>query len=99
MTNREMIQMFWEECNEPSSYKHICHADNFMYLNGKNVIHLHVAEIVWKYIEKDETNFGKMKRKLLENKKIFQFVYSTVYPEVYTFVKKNEVLSLKMNFI
>ena len=70
-----------------------------MYLNGKNVIHLHVAEIVWKYIEKDETNFGKMKRKLLENKKIFQFVYPTVYPEVYTFVKKNEVLSLKMNFI
>ena len=54
MRDREMIQMFWEECN-------------FIYLNGKNVIHLHVAEILWKYIEEDEANIDKMKRKLLEN--------------------------------
>lgn len=50
----EIIQMFWEECN-------------FIYLNGKNVIHLHIAEILWKYIEEDEGNIDKMKRKLLEN--------------------------------
>ena len=64
LKNREMIQMFWEECNEPNFYKHICQLDNFMYLNGKNVIHPDVAETVWKYIEKDETNFDKMKKKL-----------------------------------
>ena len=64
-----MIQMFWEECNEPNFYKHICQLDNFMYLNGKNVIHPDVAETVWKYIEKDETNLDKMKKKLQENKK------------------------------
>lgn len=83
MRDREMIQMFWEECN-------------FIYLNGKNVIHLHVAEIVWKYIEEDEANIDKMKRKLLENQKIFQFVFSTVYPEVYTFVEKRVI---ELNFI
>ena len=38
-----------------------------MYLNDKIVIHPHIAEIVWKYIEKDETNFHKMKKKLLDN--------------------------------
>ena len=33
--DREMIDMFWEDCNEPSLYKHICQPDNFLYLNGK----------------------------------------------------------------
>ena len=31
--NREMICMFWEECNEPSFYKHIWNPENFLYLN------------------------------------------------------------------
>ena len=33
--DREMINMFWKECNEPSFDKHICQPDNFFYLNGK----------------------------------------------------------------
>ena len=41
-----MISMFWEECNEPSFYKHIFKLEKFLYLNGKNVIYPHVAEIV-----------------------------------------------------
>ena len=39
-------------------------------------------------IEADDKKFGKLKRKLIESKKIFQFVYSSVYPEVYNFVEK-----------
>ena len=66
-----MIHMFWEEYNEPSFYKHICKPDNFMYLNGKNVIYPYVADIVWKYLEEDEGNFDKIKKKLIENKKYF----------------------------
>ena len=62
-----------------------------MYLNSRNVIHPHVVEIIWKYIENDETNSNKMKKKLEENKKVFQFVYSTVYPEVYTFIEKRHI--------
>ena len=62
-----------------------------MYLNSRNVIHPHVVEIIWKYIEKDETNSNKMKKKLEENKKVFQFVYSTVYPEAYTFIEKRHI--------
>ena len=64
-----MVHMFWEECNESSFYKHICKPDNFMYLNGKNGIYQQVADIVWKYLEDDERNFDKIKKKLIENKK------------------------------
>ena len=95
--NREMINMFWEDCNEPSFYKHIYQPDNFLYLNGKNVIYPRVAEIVMNYIEADDKNFDKLKRKLIENKKIFQFVYSSVYPEVYSFVEKRGV-DMRNNF-
>ena len=28
--NREMICMFWEECNKPSFYKHIWKPENFL---------------------------------------------------------------------
>ena len=66
-----MIHMFWEEYNKPSFYKHICKPDNFMYLNCKNVIYPYVADIVWKYLEEDEGNFDKIKKKLIENKKYF----------------------------
>ena len=79
--NREMISMFWEECNKRPFYKHICKRNNFMYLNSKNVIYPHVANFVWKYLEEDEENLDKIKNKLIENKKIFQFVYSSTYPE------------------
>ena len=53
--------MFWEEGNEPSFYKDIWKPDNFVYLNGKNVIYPHVADIGWKYFEEDEGNFDKSK--------------------------------------
>ena len=36
-----MINMFWEECNGPSFFKHIYRPENFLYLNCKNVIHPH----------------------------------------------------------
>ena len=71
--------MFWEDCNESSFYKYICQPDNFLYLNGKNVIYPRVAEIVMDYIEADENNFKKLKRKLIENQKIVQYVYASGY--------------------
>ena len=59
--------MFWEDYNEPSFYKHICPPENFLYLDEKNVIYLRVAEIVMNYIEADENNLTKLKRKLTKN--------------------------------
>ena len=41
--NREMIHTFWKQFSEPSFYRYIWKSDNFMYLNGKNVIYPRVA--------------------------------------------------------
>ena len=49
------------------------------------------------YIKSDENNFDKLKRNLIENQKIFQYFYVSVYPEVYSFVKKRGV-DMRNNF-
>ena len=36
--NREIINMLWDECIEKTFYKNICENDNFIYLNGKNLL-------------------------------------------------------------
>ena len=94
---REMINVFWEDCNEPSFYRRICQPDNFLCLNGRNVIYPRVIEIVMNYIEVDENNFNKLKRNLIKNQKIFQYIYVSVYPEVYSFVDKRGV-DMRNNF-
>ena len=83
--------MFWEDCNEHTFYKHIWEPDNFLYVNGKNVIYPRVADIVWKYLEQDKQNFDKIRKKLIENKKVFLFVYSSIYPAIYSFFEKRDV--------
>ena len=50
-----------------------------------------------KYFEENEKNFHKLKQKLTENKKNFQFVYASTYPEIYTFVEKRGI-NLRNNF-
>ena len=95
--NREMIHTFWEDCNELLFYKNICRPDSFMYLTGKTVIYPRVEKIVWNYNEEDEENFNKVKKGLVENTKIYQFVYFSAYPEVYSFVEK-QFLELRNNF-
>ena len=47
-----------------------------------------MAEIVMNYGEANENNFGKLKRQLIENQKIFQYVYASAYLKVYSFVEK-----------
>ena len=89
--NREMIYMFWDESVDQTFCTHICQKDNFMYLNGKNVLYLRAAEIVWEYIEKGEKIFEKMKKSLISNRKIFQCIYSKCYPDIYSLVEKRGI--------
>ena len=37
-----------------------------------------MTEIVMNYIQANENNFNKLRRKLIENQKIFQYVYASV---------------------
>ena len=86
-----MVYMFWDECVDGSFYRHTCQKDNFMYLNGNNILYPRAAEIVWEYIEKDEKNIEKMKKSLISNGKIFQYVYSKCYPVTYSLVEKRGI--------
>ena len=80
--NREIVYMFWDECIDPIFYRHICEKEKFLYLNRKNWLCPRSTDIVWNFIEKHEYNFEKLKKKLIKNEKIFQFVYSRCYPEI-----------------
>ena len=79
----EMIYMLWKECMPSDFYRYIFTKENFLYLNGKNVLYPKVAEIIWKFIRFDEKNYNKLRNDLCQFKNIFQYVYSNVYPEVY----------------
>ena len=59
-----------------------------MYLNGKNVLDHRAAKIIWEYIEKNEKN---MKRGLFLNRKVFQYVYSKCYLDIYSSVEKRGI--------
>ena len=56
-----------------------------------------MTEIVWNHIRDDKEKFNNMTRKFVENKKIFQFVYSYSYHEIYSFVEKRS-LDLRNEF-
>ena len=78
-----MIYMLWKECMPNDFYKYICTKENFLYLNGKNVLYPKVAEIIWKFIQANEKNFNKLQNNLCQFKNMFEYVYSNVYLEVY----------------
>lgn len=62
-----------------------------MYLNGKNVLYPCVTKIVWNHITDDKEKFNNIRGKFVENKKIFQFVDSYSYPEIYSFAEKRSI--------
>ena len=79
----EAIYMTWKECVPAEFYKFICKQENFSYLNGKNVIHPRIADIVWRFICEDENNYKKPRENLRKYKNFFQYVFSSVYTDVY----------------
>ena len=65
--------MFWYNCID----------SKLTYLiTGKFLVPKWKAKVIWKHIENDENNICLMRKKLIENRKIFQFVYPKTYPGV-----------------
>ena len=62
-------------------YKYICSKENCVYLNGKNLLYPKASDIIYKFIEVDEKNCGQLRNNLCHFKNIFQYVYSSLYPE------------------
>ena len=49
-----MIYMIWKECMPAGFYKHICHAENFIYFNGKTALQPRVSEIITRFLKQNE---------------------------------------------
>ena len=96
--NRDIIYMLWNECIEKTFHKHICENDNFIYLNGKNVLYSKTAQIVLDYLNKDVSNIVRLRKCLQNPMKTIQFVYSRCFPEIYSLIDKRGV-NLKSEFL
>ena len=46
LNKHEMVYIIWTECMPAAFYKFICKEENFIYLNGKNVLQPKVSEIL-----------------------------------------------------
>ena len=75
--------MLCKECIPADFYKYICKEEHLLYLNGKNVLYPKIAEIVWKFINKNKKNYNQLRNNLCQFKEIFQYVYSIVYSQIY----------------
>ena len=96
--NRDIIYILWDECIEKTFYKHICENDNFIYLNGKNVLYSKTAQIVLDYFNKDAFNIVRLRKCLQNHMKTIQFVYSRCFPEIYSLIDKRGI-NLKSEFL
>ena len=92
-----MVYMLWRECIPPEIYRYICEEKNFVYLNGKDVSQPGILEIVGEFIDQGKENLKMLQEHLARYKDIYQYVYSHVFPEIYTTSEKRG-LDLKSNF-
>ena len=93
----EMVYMIWRECIPVDFYRYICEESNFIYLNGRDVAHPGVLEIVGKFIDQKKENLQMLQEYLARYKDIYQYVYSHVFPEIYT-TSERRGFDLKSNF-
>ena len=92
-----MVYMLWRKCIPSEFYRYICDGSDFIYLNGKDVSQPGVLEIVANFIDQSKQNLRLLQENLARYKDIFQYVYSHVFPEVYTSTEKRG-FDLKSNF-
>ena len=93
----EMLYTLWRECIPSEFYRYICDSNNFIYLNGKDVNQPGVLEIVRNFINQGKHNLLLLQENLACYKDILQYVYSHVFPEVYTATEKRG-FDLRSNF-
>ena len=93
----EMIYMLWKECMPRNFYRHICKEENFLYLNGTNVLQSKVLETIHNFLKESNNNCKDLRNNLSSYKNIFQYIYSNVFPEIYCSTE-HRGFDLKSNF-
>ena len=96
-TKHEMVYMLWRECIPSEFYKYICEEKKFIYLNGRNVNQSHVLDIVGNFIDQGKQNLRILQEHLARYKDIYQYIYSHIFPEIYTSSEKRG-FDIKSNF-
>ena len=96
-TKHEMVYMLWKECIPSEFYKYICEEKFFIYRNGRNVNQSHVLEIVGHFIDQGKQNLRILQEHLARYKDIYQYIYSHIFPEIYTSSEKRG-FDIKSNF-
>ena len=96
-TKHEMVYMLWREYIPSEFYRYICEEKNFIYLNSRDVGQPGVAEIVGGFIDQGKQNLRMLQENLARFKDVYQYVYSHVFPEIYTTSEKRG-FNLKSNF-
>ena len=56
LNKHKMVYMIRTECMLAAFYKFICKEENFIYLNGKNILQPKVSEILTNFLAEDEKN-------------------------------------------
>ena len=83
-----MVYILWRECIPSEFYRYICQDKNFKYLNGRDVNQPGVHEIVGNFIDQGKENLRMLQKSLANYKDIYQYVYSHVFPEIYSTSEK-----------
>ena len=91
-TKHEMVYMLWKECIPSEFYKYICEEKFFIYRNGRNVNQSHVLEIVGHFIDQGKQNLRILQEHLARYKDIYQYIYSHIFPEIYTSSEKEDLI-------
>ena len=76
----KMIYMLWKECIQGNFYKFICKEGHFLHINGKKMF---CTLLPGNLSVKMKKKYNQLRNNLCQYKKIFQFVYSIVCPEIY----------------
>ena len=78
-----MIYRPWRGCIPARFYKFLCQGENFLYINGKNVLHPRTSDMFRSFISQDDMNYNLLRDSICRFKDIFQFAYSITYPYIY----------------
>ena len=76
-TKHEMVYMIWRECIPVDFYRYICEENKFIYLNGRDVGHAGVLEIVGKFIDQKKENLQMLQEYLARYKDIYNMFTRT----------------------
>ena len=75
-----MIYVLRKECMPAEFYRFTCQEENFLYLNGKNVLHPRTFDMVRPFIYQDKKIYDLVS--LRRFKDILQCTYSIIYPDI-----------------